>query len=47
MLLFVILLAITPAGVVLVEAVLVVLVGLVLFPLNSRGFGALGSSFNI
>jgi hypothetical protein len=48
----VILLAITPAGVVLIRAVpvvavLVVPVGLVLFPLDSRGFSALGSSFNI
>jgi hypothetical protein len=51
-LLSIILLAIIPAGVVPIGAVpvgvvLVVPVGLVLFPLDSRGFSALGSSFNI
>jgi hypothetical protein len=45
-------LAITPAGVVLIGvvpigAVPVVPIGPVLFPLDGRGFGALGSGFNI
>ena len=48
----VILPAITPAGAVLIRAVLikavpVVPVGLVPFPPNSKGFGASGSGFNI
>jgi hypothetical protein len=45
--LFIILLAIIPAGAVLIGVVLVVPVGLVLFPLDSRGFSALSSGFNI
>jgi len=50
--LFVILLTIIPAGVIpigviLIRAVLVVPIGLVLFPLNSGPFSALGSGFNI
>jgi hypothetical protein len=49
MLLFIILLAITPAGIVLVEAVLVgvISVRLVLLSLDNKGFNALGNSFNI
>jgi hypothetical protein len=43
----IILLVITPAGAVSIEAVPVIPVGLVLFPLDSRGFSALGSGFNI
>jgi hypothetical protein len=47
--LFIIPLAITLAGVVvvLIKAVLVVTISLVLFPLNSKGFSALSNSFNI
>ena len=43
----IILLAITPAGVVPIRAVLIIPIGLVLFPLDNRGFSALGSGFNI
>lgn len=47
MLLSIISLAITLVGVVSIEVVLVVLVGLVLFPLDNKGFSALDSNFNI
>jgi hypothetical protein len=48
-LLFVMLLGATPVKVVLIRAMLVraILVRLVLLPLDSRGFSALSSGFNI